>query len=158
MEQADISRTNIEYLRGVLASCHAERIKKERELESLLGDLKRLCMELGEDDCEAAASAHPSLRSCNAMMASLGGGGAGLTPMQDSARGPNPEGMEISLCDETFRGLELKIDELRHLRLGIAPVPALLFAPTATLPESSAIWSTSNLNWAGGGALCRNRS
>ena len=114
--QPDISRSNLDYLRGVLATCHSERIRKEREMEHLLGNLRKICMELGEDDVAAASSAHPSLRFYREAIPSLNALGAGLTPPPEPPQGTNPEDTEINLCDGTLHALELKIDELRHLR------------------------------------------
>lgn len=114
--QADITHANMEYLRGVLSTCHSERIRKERDLESMLGTLRKLCMELGEDDVEAASSAHPSLALYWQSMPALAPRGSSFgSPSEafDTARQEQPE---IDLCDETFNALGVKIDELKHLR------------------------------------------
>lgn len=44
------------------------QVRRERTLESTLAKLRKVCIELGVDDAEAAASVHPSLRSYHQSM------------------------------------------------------------------------------------------
>ncbi|CAD7697456.1 unnamed protein product [Ostreobium quekettii] len=116
--KADITRANMEYLRGVLSTCHAERIRKERDLEALLGTLRKLCTELGEDDVQAASATHPSLALYWQSRAALPsrGSGFGSGSGSEAVDAGEQEQPEIDLCDETFNELNVKIDELKHLR------------------------------------------
>jgi hypothetical protein len=44
------------------------QVRRERTLESMLAKLRKVCIELGVDDAEAAAEVHPSLRSYHQSM------------------------------------------------------------------------------------------
>lgn len=44
------------------------QVRRERTLESTLAKLRKICIELGVDDAEAAAEVHPSLRSFHQSM------------------------------------------------------------------------------------------
>ena len=39
-----------------------DKLKRERKLDALMGKVRIICSELGEDDSEVAAEAHPSLK------------------------------------------------------------------------------------------------
>jgi hypothetical protein len=43
-------------------------VRRERKLESTLAKLRKLCIELGVEDAEVAASVHPSLRNYHQSM------------------------------------------------------------------------------------------
>ena len=61
--------TILQLLRAVLISRkHMIQVRRERTLESTLAKLRKVCIELGVDDGEAAASVHPSLRSYHQSM------------------------------------------------------------------------------------------
>ena len=60
--QADTSLENLRRLAQELEECKAEKSKRERELAALLSKLRGICLQLGENDIDVAAMAHPSLR------------------------------------------------------------------------------------------------
>lgn len=43
-------------------------MRRERKMEATLGKLRKLCIEVGADDTEVAATVHPSLRAYHTSM------------------------------------------------------------------------------------------
>lgn len=82
------------------------QVRRERKMEATLAKLRKLCIELGADDAELAASVHPSLRNYHQ---SMRGHYFGYSVPKPSAES---EHEQIALSEEIFRGLELRLEEL----------------------------------------------
>lgn len=115
-ERLDISLKHLEYLRYELERSHAEKGRRERELEGLLSRVRKICIELGEDDQQMAAEVHPSLRRYQDLMPNL----CAFRPSYMAHKEPlkdESETEEIDLSEGTFRGLEMKIGELKNVKI-----------------------------------------
>ena len=134
--QADTSLENLRRLAQELEECKAEKSKRERELAALLSKLRGSCLQLGENDIDVAAMAHPSLRFyrealpgrellkdgdswthtsvCCADQFSLVRPSFSNQPgLQRNIR---PEDIELDLSNETFAKLEAKIVDVFDLK------------------------------------------
>lgn len=87
------------------------QVKRERKLESGLGKMRRLCIEVGEDDAECAARVHPSLRNFHETM--RGQYYAIPKPADAAAAGG---GDAAALTEAVFAALEAALADLEALK------------------------------------------
>ena len=126
LSQSDISLGNLHKLTEDLEECKTEKLKRERELATLLSKLRSVCLQLGENDIDIAAMAHPSLRFYReALPGEMNGlyAAKSLFEFLDQfslvrpsfsnqpglQRNIRPEDVELDLSNETFAKLEAKI-------------------------------------------------
>lgn len=83
------------------------QVRRERKMESTLAKLRKMCIELGADDAELAASVHPSLRNYHQSMRGHYFGYSAQKPSADSEARD-----QIALSEDVFRSLEGRLDEL----------------------------------------------
>lgn len=87
------------------------QVRRERKMEATLAKLRKLCIELGADDAELAASVHPSLRNYHQAMRGHYFGYSASKPTAES----EPQA-QIALSEEIFRGLESRLNDLTALK------------------------------------------
>ena len=80
-------------------------------MEATLAKLRKMCIELGADDAEMAASVHPSLRNYHQ---SMRGHYFGFSTQKPTAETETRE--QIALSEDIFRGLEARLDELSTMK------------------------------------------
>lgn len=80
-------------------------------MEATLAKLRKLCIELGADDAEEAASVHPSLRNYHKAMR---GHYFGYSASKPTAESENCD--QIELSEDIFRGLEGRLNDLTALK------------------------------------------
>jgi len=108
--KSDISLANLHRLTGDLEECKTEKLKRERELATLLSKLRSVCLQLGENDIDIAAMAHPSLKFYReALPDQFSLVRPSFSNQPGLQRNIRPEDVELDLSNETFVKLEAKI-------------------------------------------------
>ncbi|KAK9803571.1 hypothetical protein WJX72_001222 [[Myrmecia] bisecta] len=110
----DISQSALEFLQLELDKLHAEQGRRERSLDAAMGRLRKVCIELGEDDAAVAAEAHPSLQHYRDALPSFASYSTNAAP--PAQHGADEGADAVDLSDSTFKALELKINQLHDLK------------------------------------------
>lgn len=90
---------------------HCVQVRRERKMEATLAKLRKLCIELGADDAELAASVHPSLRNYHQSMRGHYFGYSAQKPAAESE-----SRAQIALSEDIFRNLEGRLDDLAAMK------------------------------------------
>ncbi|GMH43304.1 hypothetical protein BSKO_11226 [Bryopsis sp. KO-2023] len=118
LDQHPFSIQLIGQLKHEIDDLRAEKKSREMELEAILSRLRKVCIELGENDVDVASAAHPSLRFYREALPGLFQNNfrrnQGYPELRVDLR---PEDVEIDLSENTFAALEDKIDEARELKM-----------------------------------------
>ncbi|CAD7704639.1 unnamed protein product [Ostreobium quekettii] len=112
----DISRKHLEWLGYELSQSNIDLQRRERELEGHLSRLRKICFELGEDDVEIASSVHPTLKYYPQLLPNL----SAFRPSYCAPLDPDdkmPDGVDLSVSDSTLSDLELKISEMKNVKV-----------------------------------------
>eukprot|EP01026_Neomeris_dumetosa_P083825 TRINITY_DN976_c0_g1_i10.p1 TRINITY_DN976_c0_g1~~TRINITY_DN976_c0_g1_i10.p1 ORF type:complete len:729 (-),score=102.40 TRINITY_DN976_c0_g1_i10:109-2295(-) len=114
----DISQANLEFLALEKEKLKAEKNVRERKLEAMLSRLRKVCIELGEDDLQIAQSIHPSLQNYRDTL-----------PGQKFAFNQTPQQFNqtpqtrsqgearFDLGDQVFKSLQSKLDEMLEIKI-----------------------------------------
>jgi hypothetical protein len=82
-------------------------VKRERRLEGGLAKLRKLCIEVGADDTEVAASIHPSLRNFHEVMR-----GQYYTLSKPNVDAGDSKGEPVALTESVFTSLDARLEEI----------------------------------------------
>jgi hypothetical protein len=86
-------------------------VKRERRLEGGLAKLRKLCIEVGAEDAEVAASIHPSLRNFHEAM--RGQYYALSKPSVDSG---DARADPVALTESVFTSLDARLEEIAAVK------------------------------------------
>ncbi|GMH38817.1 hypothetical protein BSKO_06715 [Bryopsis sp. KO-2023] len=116
-DRAGFSLNVMKHLKHEIEMCTADKQRREMELEAVLSHLRKICIELGEDDVAIAESAHPSLRYYREALP-----GQFHTQFRrhhasnDFRSDLRPEDIELDLSDATFSALECAIEDTKQMK------------------------------------------